>query len=163
MIEIIRKRQEGKTSTLIDLSERNQIPIVVGNERRRVFLRQAAVRLKKSIPDPLVCGESLRGYRGKIYVDDLDACKYITQYYPNLDDWAGYSISTENIIGIKKSCDEMSLAFLNASRENEKLKEDLALTKEVNKSQETLINTLTQTLDALREQNKLLKEKEKKE
>lgn len=163
MVEIIRKRQEGKTSTLIDLSEQNQIPIVVGNERRRVFLRQTAVRLKKSIPDPLVCGESLRGYRGKIYVDDLDACKYITQYYPNLDNWAGYSISTESIIGIKKSCDEMTLGFLIASRENEQLKEDLALMKEVNKSQDILINTLTQELDVLREQNKLLKEKEKKE
>ena len=163
MIQIIKDRGKGKTSTLIDLSAQNQIPIVVGNERRRMFLRHTAIREQKGIPDPLVCGESLRGYRGKIYVDDLDACKYITQYYPNLDNWAGYSISTENIIGIKKSCDEMTLAFLNASRENEKLKEDLALMKKVNKSQETLINTLTQTLDALREQNKLLKEKEKRE
>ena len=160
MVEIIRKKGEGKTSSLIDLSTQNQIPIVVANERRRVFLRQSAVRAQKSMPDPLVCSEQLSGYRGKIYVDDLDACKYITQYCPNFDNWAGYSISTESIIRLKKTYDENTLALVKASRENEELKKDLAIMKELDKSQQNLINVLSQEIEALKEQNELLKAKE---
>lgn len=163
MVEIIRKRGEGKTSTLIDLSEQNQIPIVVGNERRRVFLRQTAVRLKKSIPDPLICNESLRGHHDKIYVDELDTCKGITQYYPDFDNWAGYSISTESILNLKKICDEKTETVENLTLAIKKLRDDLELEKARVKSQERYINALSDEKEALKEQNELLKAKEKKE
>ena len=70
------KRQTGKTIEAIMTSHATGATILCANEARKVFTKQEAERLKRSIPDPLTIAD-LRRYgrsvRPILIIDDLEA------------------------------------------------------------------------------------------
>lgn len=109
MIEIIRERGMGKTRTLIDLSEQEQLSIIVPDHRRSNHIVKEAHALGKKIPEPIVCSsDGLRGRSKQQYlVDDLDACDYLSKMTPYMEDIYAYTISTENIMQMRIRIDKL--------------------------------------------------------
>lgn len=73
---IVGKRQTGKTIEAIMTSHATGATILCANEARKVFTKQEAERLQRSIPDPLTIAD-LRRYgrpvRPILIIDDLEA------------------------------------------------------------------------------------------
>lgn len=109
MIEIIRHRGEGKTRTLIDLSEQEQLSIIVPDHRRLNHIVKEAHALGKKIPEPIVCSpDGLRGKSKQRYlVDDLDACDYLSKMTPHVEDIYAYAVSAENIMQMRIRIDKL--------------------------------------------------------
>lgn len=78
MKKIITPRQTGKTTRLIDISEKTGTYILTANRQRAVFVADLARRQNKKIPFPVTVNEfRIGGLRGshinRILIDDADA------------------------------------------------------------------------------------------
>ena len=78
MKKIIIPRQTGKTTRLIELSERTAAPILCADLKRALFVAKLAEDQGRHIPNPITVNDvrigSLRGLRiQNILIDDADA------------------------------------------------------------------------------------------
>jgi hypothetical protein len=78
MKKIIKPRQAGKTTRLIDISAATGTYILTANRRRAVFVADLAHKQKKNIPFPVTVNDfRIGGFRGthvnRILIDDADA------------------------------------------------------------------------------------------
>ena len=78
MKKIIVPRQTGKTTRLIELSERTAAPILCADLKRALFVAKLAADQGRHIPNPITVNDvrigSLRGLRiQNILIDDADA------------------------------------------------------------------------------------------
>lgn len=66
-------RQTGKTTKLIHLSAKNNIPILVKNNRHKEFIEKLAEDLLLHIPEPIIFSTNdTRYYYNKVYIDELN-------------------------------------------------------------------------------------------
>lgn len=78
MKKIIIPRQTGKTTRLIELSERTAAPILCADLKRALFVAKLAAEQGRNIPKPITVNDfrigGLRGSRIRnILIDDADA------------------------------------------------------------------------------------------
>ena len=136
MIEIVRGRRQGKTSDLIRLSSESGIPIVVPNYQRRNHIVKSAHCLGYQIPEPIVYTVNHYGKRTDILVDDIDMCDGITQYVSRIgSEIQGYTISVEEIYGLRKLCDDRGMVIKELSKKIDELTKEIKRLKgETNES-----------------------------
>lgn len=78
MKKIIKPRQAGKTTRLIELSEKTNAYILTANKRRALFVADLARKQNRNIPQPITVSDfRIGGFRGtqirNILIDDADA------------------------------------------------------------------------------------------
>lgn len=127
MIEIIKDRGDGKTQTLIDLSEKEQIPILVATYGELNHIVREAYRQNKNIPQPLTVdgfGYSFKGRRIKsVFVDNIEYVRNITHLADMGITIKGYTANTGAVGMLVIQNDRLKIQVDNLIKENEMLKE----------------------------------------
>lgn len=126
MIEVIKKRGEGKTWDIIQLSSELQVPIIKPSLGSKRYTTDLAHRMGRSIPDPIVFErDKIRGFKGKYLIDDIECCRGLTSSL-DINNMVGYSFSIENILPILAKLDKQDERIKQLEEENRVLKFELS-------------------------------------
>ena len=122
MVTIIAGRGEGKTQALIDLSEKEHIPIIVPNFIQANHIVKEAYRQNKKIPEPIVAGNSLKGIRTPVLIDNIEQCEGITSQEGYLE-LRGYSANDDAILYLCRQRDKRQEKIEELEQKNKELQE----------------------------------------
>lgn len=126
MIEVIKKRGEGKTWDIVQLSSELRIPIVVPSSIHKKNVSDSARRRCRNIPEPIVFEKGkMRGFRGKYLVDDIECCRGLCSSM-DINDMVGYSFSAEEILPMLAKLDKQDKRIKQLEEENRVLKFELS-------------------------------------
>lgn len=133
MISIIKGRGQGKTYSLIILSELLQVPIVVSTIVEIKNIKNMAKSLNKNIPEPILWNENNKELKQhkNILVDEIRKCDGITLQ----DNIIGYSANPDDFYKLKIKYD-IQLNYIK------QLKKEIEILKNKNKEIENYYDIL---------------------
>lgn len=127
MIEIIKDRGEGKTQALIELSEKEQIPIVVSTFNELNHLVKEAYRQNRNIPQPLTTDGFGYSFKGRcikfVLIDNIERFKNISHFADMGITIKGYTANTGSVAMLVLQNDKLKKTVKELETQIEELKE----------------------------------------